>query len=224
MPRIARIVIPKVAHHVTQRGNNRQDIFYVDDDRRVYLSLLKEYADQFGLAVIGYCLMTNHVHLVTIPQKEDSLAKAIGRIHFRYTQYINSLHGRNGHLWQNRFYSCALDDEHLWTVLSYIERNPVRAKIVHRAWDYKWSSAGAHTGSNDEDVLLDLDAWLKMWNASDWKKILSRNENGKAVEKLRLNTKRGRPLGGDRFISKLEHTMGRRLRPLPIGRPKVGKE
>ena len=103
MPRAARVVIPGVAHQVTQRGINRQDVFFVDDDRRVYLGLLREQADTFGLRVQAYCLMTNHVHLVAVPATEAALAKAVGRTHFYYTPCLNRLHRRTGHLWQNRF-------------------------------------------------------------------------------------------------------------------------
>jgi len=103
MPRIARTVAVGCAHHITQRGNNHQAIFLVDDDRRVYLELLQEQADKYGLEVAGYCLMGDHVHLVAIPQAQDSLAQAIGRTHFRYSQYVNRFHKRSGHLWQGRF-------------------------------------------------------------------------------------------------------------------------
>ena len=89
MPRLARAVAVGFAHHITQRGNNRQDVFFVDDDRRVYLELLKEQADKYSLDLTGYCLMSNHIHIVAIPQKQDSPAKAVGRTHFRYTQNIN---------------------------------------------------------------------------------------------------------------------------------------
>ncbi|MCU0914657.1 MAG: transposase [Planctomycetes bacterium] len=133
------------AHHITQRGNNRQDVFFVDDDRRVYLQLLQEQAGRYGLEVLAYSLMTNHVHLVAIPQAEDALAKAVGRTHFRYTQYLNRFHGRSGHLWQGRFYSCALEGRHVWTAIKYVELNPMRAKLCRRAWEYVWSSAAAHT-------------------------------------------------------------------------------
>ena len=155
MPRVARIVVPSAPHHVTQRGNNHQDVFFVDGDHRVYLELLGERAERYGLAVLGYCLMTNHVHLVVVPSSEEALAKAIGRTHFAYTQYVNRLHGRSGHLWQNRFYSCMLDEPHLWSAMSYVERNPVRARIVRVAWRYRWSSAAAHVGGGDDSRLLD---------------------------------------------------------------------
>ena len=130
-------------HHVVQRGNNRQDVFFVDDDRKVYLSFLQEEAGRSGLEVLGYCLMADYVHLVGRPEAEDSLGKAVGRTHFRYTQYINRFHGRSGHLWQGRFGSCALDEAHYWAALRYVERNPVRARLVGQAWLYPWSSAAA---------------------------------------------------------------------------------
>ena len=220
MPRVARIVIPGVPHHVTQRGNNRQDVFFVDDDRRVYLALLGEQAERFGLKLHGYCLMSNHIHLVATPRGEESLARAVGRAHFLYTQYVNRLHGRSGHLWQNRFFSCALDDEHLWAALVYVERNPVRARLVRKAWNYAWSSAAAHVGQASPPKLLDLSEWRRRWTAAKWRMQLVRVEDEEAGARLRRCTHRGRPLGSDRFVSKLERLLGRRLRALPVGRPR----
>lgn len=129
-----------------QRGNGRQDVFSVPDDYRAYLALLGEQKERFGLEVRGYCLMGNHVHLVAVPPSETSLAKATGRTHFGYTHYVGRLHGRSGHLWQNRFYSCALDEDHTEAALGYVERNPLRARIVQKAWRYEWSSAAVHVG------------------------------------------------------------------------------
>jgi len=157
---------------------------------------------------------------VATPHREDSLAKAVGRTHFLYTQYLNALHGRSGHLWQGRFHSCALDKPHLWAVLRYIERNPVRARLVRKAWLYKASSAAAHTGGPDRSGLLDLRQWEREWSPEDWKQTLCNREDVDAMEQLRLGTSRGRPLGSDRFINKLERSLGRRLRPLPVGRPR----
>ena len=220
MPRVARIVIPDCPHHVTQRGNNRQDVFFVDDDRVTYLELLKEECEKHGVTVDGYCLMTNHIHLIATPQLEESLAKGLGRTHFRYTQYVNRLHGRSGHLWQNRFYSCALDDDHYWTAMAYVEQNPVRARLVRRAWAYRWSSAAAHCGrGRNRSGLLDLDSWNEWMGGSDWRETLANMLGDKPLSALRLNTHRGRPLGSDAFLSKIEALVGRRLRPLPVGRP-----
>ena len=220
MPRIARIVIPNVPYHITQRGNNRQDIFFVDDDRRVYLKFLAHYAQRFGLDILGYCLMTNHVHLVAVPKAEDSLAVVIGRTDLCYTQYVNRFHRRTGHLWQNRFYSCALDERHAIATLRYVEQNPVRARIVRKPWGYAWSSAAAHVGQPDAWGLLNLDVWRRDWPEREWRKTLNESLEDSAVEAIRRHTSRGRPLGSDGFLSKVERLLGRRVRALPTGRPK----
>ena len=220
MPRVARIVIPGAPHHITQRGNNGQDVFFVDDDHRAYLRLLGERSVAYGVKVLGYCLMTNHVHVVVVPPSEEALAKAVGRTHFLYTQYINRLHGRTGHLWQNRFYSCAMDEPHLWATLSYVERNPVRARMVRVPWRYPWSSAAAHTGGPDDSGLLDLRTWRRDWTPGRWKKELQRREDDAKATVIRRSVHTGRPLATDRFLSRLEAKLGRRLRPAPVGRPR----
>lgn len=220
MARIGRIVVPGAVHHITQRGNNRQDVFFVDDDRRMYLHLLHKYGMQFGLQVVGYCLMTNHVHVLGIPARDDSLAKAMGRAHFVYTQCVNRLHGRLGHLWQNRFYSCAMDDAHAWNALAYAELNPVRAGLAREAWAYAWSSAAAHCGMSSPDSVLQMNGWAKNGSV-DWKATLvamAKDDGGQ--DKIRTYTHTGRPLGSDTFLSKVECLLGRRVRPLPMGRPK----
>jgi len=219
MPRLTRAVAVGFAHHITQWGNNRQDVFFVDDDRRVYLELLKEQAERYALEIIGYCLMSNHVHIVAIPQEEDSLARAVGRTHFRYTQYINRFHRRSGHLWQGRFYSCALDERHFRLAMKYVELNPVRARICRKAWRYEWSSAAAHVDGKARPDLLDLPGWYDMTSAGRWRKELDAGMAESEIGRLRLNTHTGRPLGSDSFLSKLERLLGRRVRPLPIGRP-----
>jgi putative transposase len=220
MPRLARSVAVGFPHHITKRGNNRQDVFFVDDDRRVYLALLKEQADKYALEIIGYCLMNNHIHIVSIPYEEDSLARAIGRTHFRYTQYINRFHHRSGHLWQGRFYSCALDEHHFWLAMKYIELNPVRARICRKPWRYKYSSAAVHVDSKARSDLLNMSDWFDMMSAKQWRKELAEDLSDSELRRMRLNTHTGRPLGSDSFLSKLEKLLGRRVRPLPVGRPK----
>ena len=220
MPRIARIVIPEVTYHITQRGNNGQDVFFVDDDRRVYLEFLSAYANEFGLDVQGYCLMTNHVHVVAVPQKKDTLALVLGRTHLRYTQYLNRMHRRSGHLWQNRFYSCALDEKHGVAAMRYVEQNPVRARMVRKPWRYQWSSASAHVGGEDSSGLLNLERWRRKWTESEWRSMVSEGLDDASVDLMRRHTSRGRPLGSDSFLSKIERLIGRRVRALPHGRPK----
>ena len=226
------MVIPDCPHHITQRGNNRQDVFFTDADRRHYLGVLKEQAVTFGLKIDAYCLMTNHVHLVVRPAAESSLAKALGRTNLYYTRYINHLHGRRGHLWQDRFFSCPLDETYFWNAVLYTERNPVRARLARQAWVYPWSSAAAHVGGLDPAGLLDLNDWRQRHgkdqaaqNDRAWQEALARPQDEAVTHRLRNWSYRGYPLGSDSFISKLEALAGRRLRPAPRGRPrKPGKD
>ena len=168
--------------------------------------------------------MTNHIHLVATPSGEESLAKAVGRTHWLYTQHINRLHGRSGHLWQSRFCSCGLDEGHFWQALACVERNPVRGRLVRRAWRWPWSSAAAHCGEPDRTGLLDLAAWKELLGDGDWREVLTDPLEEADLARLRRTTSRGRPLGSDRFIAKLERALGRRLRPLPVGRPRKKKD
>ena len=220
MPRIARAVAVGFPHHITHRGNNRQDVFFVDDDQRVYLELLKEQCDKYSLETVAYCLMTNHIHLIGIPHKEDSLAKAVGRAHLRYTQYINRMHKRTGHLWEGRFYSCALDERGFWLAMKYVELNPVRAKVCRVPWKYEWSSSAAHVDEAAGADLLNMKSWKKMISAKEWRSELAGGIDENQIRKIRLSTNTGRPLGNDSFLSKLEKLFGRRIRPLPVGRPR----
>jgi len=145
MPRHSRIVIPDIPHHVTQRGNYRQPIFDSDSDYEKYSSWFNEYAVRYRLEVLAYCLMSNHVHFIVVPSKEETLARVFNTVHMRYAQYVNKRLKATGHLWQGRFFSCILDDKHLYRAIRYVENNPVRIKVVKKAWLYKWSSAGIVT-------------------------------------------------------------------------------
>jgi putative transposase len=220
MPRVARIAVPGVPHHVTQRGNNQQQVFFGDDDRRIYLARLREHAAGHGLAILGYCLMPNHVHLVVVPEHEQSLAKGIGRTHLRYTQYVNRAYERNGHLWQNRFFSCGLDEAHCWVALRYIEYNPVRTGLVDQAWDYSWSSAAAHVGRPDSSRILDLTQWSLTWDAQRWREWLAAGEDDAGASAVREYTHSGRPLGAAKFVEELERVLGRRFAATRRGRPR----
>ena len=136
MPRVARTVFAGLPHHVTQRGNRREDVFFTDDDRRTCLAWLKAYCDEHAVAILAYCLMTNHVHLIAVPDSEDGLHRALKPLHTRYAQRINRSRGWHGHVWQGRFFSSPLDEPYLWAALRYVERNPVRARMVRRAETY----------------------------------------------------------------------------------------
>jgi len=220
MSRLPRIVVPGIPHHATQRGNNRQAIFLSDDDRRVYLHCLRTHSEKYGLQTVAYCLMTNHVHLVGIPEKDESLSKALGRAHYQYTSYFNDRHGRSGHLWQNRYFSCPMDDSHTFEALRYVEQNPVRAGLADQPWNYAWSSAAAHCGLARGSGLLDMADWWERWTPEEWREVLRARQEEGVVKMIGRNTLHGRPLGADGFLTELENRFGIRLRPLPRGRPR----
>src|ERR1035438_793046 len=143
-PRRPRVVVPDFPHHITQRGNNRQLVFLTPDDWRRYLDLLARRAPEEGARILGYCLMGNHIHLIAIPEAEESLVRTLGRVHSEFALAVNRSQGCSGHVWQGRFFSCPMDEEHLRAAMRYVELNPVRAKLVATAWEWPWSSAQAH--------------------------------------------------------------------------------
>jgi len=222
MPRIARVVVPGIAHHVTQRGNRREDIFFEDADRQRDLQLLLEYASKNGLKVLAYCLMTNHVHLVCIPEKVQTFGSVFRPLDLRYTQHVNLSLGLRGRLWQGRPFSCALDDEHLIAAVRYVERNPVRARMVRKAEQYPWSSAAAHCGLRTDPLLSPLKGLVPV-RTEDWSSWLAEKEDEGLLATIRLHTRTGRPAGDKRFVSALESRLGRRLQARSIGRPRKGK-
>lgn len=217
MPRAARIVAVGYPHHITQRGNRNQNVFNKDLDYRRYLKWLERYRNEYGLSILAYCLMPNHVHFAAVPRKEVSLAKTFSVCHTLYSQYFNKKSNASGHLWQGRFYSCILDEKHLYAAIRYIENNPVRAKLVKSAEEWKWSSAKYHL--NKEMGILSLDEPGDFITIYDWKAYLQ-NEDDKIIQKIRVNTSTGKPLGDNFFISKLERLLGKRIKPLQRGRPK----
>jgi putative transposase len=221
MARVARIVAPGQAHHITQRGNRRQQTFFCDDDYREYLSLLVEWCGRCGVRIWSYCLMPNHVHLIVVPSSADGLCRGIGEAHRRYTRRVNFREGWRGHLWQGRFASFVLDDPHLVTATRYVERNPLRARLVHRAEDWPWSSAAAHVLGGRDAVAEGQ--WLAELTAGwvcTWGEFLQTTEDEKFQAAMRRHEATGRPMGDKTFIAGLESRLGRPLLPKPPGRPR----
>jgi len=209
MAKFARIVIPGCPHHVIKRGNRRQVVFFSDKDKKIYFDLLKRAAKKAGIAIWTYCLMDNHVHLIAVPEKENSLAKGIGRAARDYSLLINIRNDWKGHLWQKRFDSYPLGETHMYSAVRYIERNPVRAGIVERAEDYYWSSASSHVLKEKDELLSDF---YLMSEISDWASYL-REETDESDKKLfKSHSRTGRPLGDDEFIDRLEKLTGRSLK------------
>lgn len=218
MPRTARVIVKDVPYHVTQRGNRRQDVFFCDGDRRTYLAWLNDYAQTYHLDILAYCLMTNHVHLVVVPRCLDSIANTLRITHIRHCQSINARFGWNGHLWQGRYFSTALDDANLWSAVRYVERNPVRAGMVERAEDYPWSSAAFHLGLKPDRLIRSDTQWGRP--VEDWHKALAEPEEEQMLQMIRSRTHCGFPCGDNEFISRLAEIIGRPLVLRSRGRPK----
>jgi len=214
MARMARLVVPGVPHHVTQRGNRRQDIFFGPDDYRVYLDLLGENCAKGGLDIWAYCLMPNHVHLVGVPRTADSLRAAVAETHRRYTRHVNLREDWHGHLWQERFHSFAMDEAYLYHAVRYVELNPVRAGLVKRVGDWRWSSARARLTGKTDALLAPAPPLAQF---GDWQAYLRGGMEEETLARLRTNSRTGRPLGSAKFVTKLERKTGRTLTPRKRG-------
>ena len=213
MPRNARCVIEGLAYHVTQRGTNRQPVFQTVSDRRTYLGLIRENLEDAGVRALAYCLMTNHVHWVVVPERADSLAILFRRVHGRYAQAWNARRQRSGHVWQNRFFSCPVAAERLWIALRYVEQNPVRALIVKAPEDYEWSSARAHlSGERDRARVVDMEFWKQSGGIETWREMHGSAEQPIATHLLRRCTYAGRPFGDESFVQRIESKFERKWR------------
>jgi putative transposase len=220
MPRSARIVVPGIAHHVTQRGNRRMQTFFSDADYARYLELMSAACAKFDVGVVAYCLMPNHAHLVLVPQTAGGLREALKSAHQKYAWIINRRQGWTGHLWQERFYSYALDDAHLASAIRYVELNPLRARLVARAEDWRWSSAASRIVGDSRCAVPLLELPTPMDRIADWSAFLMEGLRPDEVDVLRRHGVTGRPLGSIAFLRQLEVKTGQRVVPRMRGRPR----
>ncbi len=224
MSRKNRLVVPGLLHHVTQRGNNRQAVFFTEEDRQRYLDMLFELCERWQVRVAGYCLMTNHVHILLAPLDVDGISHVMCRLQSDHARILNLQRSMCGHLWHERFYSCPMDEGEAMRALAYIEMNPVRAAIVEHAVQHRWSSARAHLRGFDPDYPLDFDLWSRYYTAESWREALNCAETEEAWQrKFRQATLRGIPLGPEEFLAVVEARTGRRIGPGRIGRPRKGE-
>lgn len=216
MPRIARIIATGYPHHITQRGNNRATVFFDDQDRQRYLDLLAGYALRYHLQIWAYCLMNNHIHLLVVPETDIALARGIGLTNQVYTQYVNRKLNQSGRIWQNRFFSCVVDNnQYLWAVARYVERNPLKAGLAERVEKYPWSSGKAHiTGTSDRL----LTSWLSPQEQNAYAQFACA-ENEDIDNEIRKATRTGRPFGSASFIDLLEVRLRQSIKAKRRGRP-----
>ncbi|MCB1196976.1 MAG: transposase [Deltaproteobacteria bacterium] len=223
MPRMPRVVIPEYPHHIVNRGNRRQDVFFQETDYQYYLEMLSLFSRIYEVQIVSYCLMTNHFHLIAIPPDENSMSQMMVDVQRAYTRMINFREGWRGCLWHGKYFSCPMDEKHTVETARYIELNPVKAKMVNHFGDYPYSSAGFHLGKCLHDPVM-RDPYID-FTAQEWRNFV---EDGIKDEKdlsalIETRVQSGRPLGGDSFIEKLERLTGRSLRPRKSGPNKHSK-
>jgi putative transposase len=194
---------PFPPHHITHRGNNRQDVFLSDEDRRRYQQLLRLHLGPCQADLLGWCWMSNHVHRIVVPHADDSLGRLIRRVHSSYAQDFNRRRGRDGHLWRSRFYSCPLGPSPLDTALLYVDLNPVRAAMTATATAWEWSSARAHVSGHDVSGLLSAGCLAQFGGCADWEQRLSRGQSETTERALRLATRIGTPFAESAFRQEL---------------------
>lgn len=217
MTRRARIVVPGYPHHVTQRGNRREAIFFEPGDQEVYRDLLAAQAERARVDIWAYCLMPNHVHIVAAPQDAAGLGRAVGETHRRYTNFINARGRWTGHLFQSRFASVAMDEEHLLACVRYVSLNPVRARLVGRAEEWPWSSVRAHLAGVDDGLVRVAPVLSRVANFAAW--LAPRASDGEIFARIREAEGTGRPLANSDFVAGLERILGR-----PIARRAPGRK
>jgi putative transposase len=210
MARLARVVVPGIPHHVTQRGNGRARTFFSDGDYALYRDLLAEHCRAADVEAWAWCLMPNHVHLILVPSDPDGLRRALAPVHRRYAGIVHARRKRTGHFWQGRFGAVAMDEDHLAAALRYVSLNPVRARLVERAQDWRWSSTRAHLRGKDDGLTALAPIKDRFPRFAD---LLAAAPAPDAFARLRAAESIGRPLGSDRFVAKIERLTERRLKP-----------
>jgi putative transposase len=216
MSRLSRVVIPGLAHHVTQRGNGRQQVFFSEGDYARYLRLLTESCAATRVACLAYCFMPNHVHLILVPATEDGLRRCLCVVHRAYAGALNTRRAVSGHFWQGRYGSVVMDETHLYEALRYVLLNPVRARLVQTAAAWRWSSARVYLAGGTDGL---TNPWRMLGLIPDMPTYLDATPDAVRVERLRVAETIGRPAVDAGFLTRLEEHTGRRLRPRRPGRP-----
>ncbi|MFT4561855.1 MAG: putative transposase [Gammaproteobacteria bacterium] len=220
MARMARVVIPGLPHHVTQRGNRRQQTFFCDKDYSDYIRLMATACRQTGTRVWAYCLMPNHVHLVMVPTSEDGLRGAVANAHRRYSHMINQRFGWRGHLWQERFFSNPMDESYLRSTVRYVEMNSVAAGLCDVTSAWQWSSARAHLMRRNDDL---VDVAPMLGRVDDWQSFIATPVEPDTAKTISAHLRTGRPLGHKAFVQSLEELTERPLQPAKRGpKPRLG--
>ena len=226
MPRPLRPIDDGLVYHVINRGNNRQNVFRKEADFKAFLTALGELKERKPFRLYGYCLLNNHFHLLLRPTGDATISRIMQSLLVSHTQRYHRHYKSGGHVWQGRFKSPVIqNDEHLLTVLRYIEANPLRAKIVTRADDYPWSSYRMHgLGETDElvDSLVNYEALSPLLKVRQrkWAEKVHRPLDEANLEAIRRASATGLPYGSPAWVTRLAKRLDLDLAIRPRGRPR----
>ncbi len=216
MARLARLVVPGLPHHVTQRGNRRERAFFEEGDHALYRDLLAESGTRARTEVWAYCFMPNHVHIILVPTDKDGSRRTFADLHRRYTGFVNARARTTGHLWQGRYGSMVMDETHLVHAVRHVSLNPVCARLVKRARDWVWSSTRAHIAGVDDNMVKVAPVLARV---GDFAQFLDEPfDEDTAYPALRCAETIGRPLGDAGWLKALEARTGPSLAPAKRGR------
>lgn len=226
MPRPARISLEGLVYHIINRGNNRQDVFKDEGDFNTYLKVIKRFKEKYSFRLYSFCLMRNHTHLIIEPSKPNTLSKIIQSITLSHIRFYHFKYHSSGHLWQGRFKNPIIQtDEYLLECIKYIELNPVRANIVSKPEDYRWSSYKFHAFGEDADKLLDTDPmYLSLADTDEkryktYRNFIALEQDKNIFDLIRKSINNDSILGSDRFIGNLREKIAF-SKPKPRGRPR----
>ena len=226
MGRLPRVIDDGLVYHAFNRGNNRGDVFLDDADREAFLDALARTKAGRPFRLFGYCLMSNHFHLLLKPEAGQTISRIQQSLAVAHTWHYHKRHQSSGHVWQGRFKSPVVqDDAHLLVVLRYIEANPLRAGMVADPAEYRWSSF-QHHGLGVEDPLLDpFPEWNDLGRTegerrSRWRAKVCASQSKTELSTLRDSLRRGRPFGDPQWVDAIAERLEIDLNPRPRGRPR----
>jgi len=229
MPRPLRPIAEGLVYHVINRGNNRQPVFASDGDFHAFLKAIADLKQRKAFDLYGYCLMTNHIHLLLRPQKV-SVSRIVQSLLVSHTQRYHLFHRSSGHVWQGRFKSPVIeDDDHLLAVLRYIEANPVRANMVEYAGDYPWSSFACHGMGRPDPLLSPVDVYEQLASypavrQRRWSSYVHEMPEENELAAIRRSNETGLPYGGKAWVDRLCRKLKLDLTIRPRGRPRKGEQ
>lgn len=226
MPRRARLAVAGIPWHIIQRGNNRSECFFAEQDYLFYLDQLRHQSAKFGCAIHAYCLMTNHVHLLLTPMEAAGPSLMMKHLGQRFVQYINRTYRRSGTLWEGRFKSCLAQNEgYALNCYRYIEMNPVRAQMAGHPRGYAWSSFHHNGDGKISALVAPHPSYLSLGSdeaerRKSYRSLMGANISEKLLTQIRSATNGNYVLGNDGFQREVELLLNRRVSPGVSGRPR----